>query len=128
MPNPHPVEAVEPRVLEPSPLMKICCADEVKTVVPDKAVDNEKSTSLTSWPAEVGFGSRSRRITVKNPSTVVNVAEALTLPSPTDDPGAVENVMVAPEANGLAINRQKTREVNFNAVSGISSYRVTLTL
>ena len=58
-------------------------------------------------------------MTVRNPLLVVNVADALTLPPGTDDPVGVENVMVAPEANGLAINKQKEREANLVDVSCI---------
>jgi len=119
VPNPHPVEMVEPRVLTPPASTNISCADELKTVVPGSAEESEKSTSLTSWPADVGFASRSRRMTVKSPSSVVNVADALTLPAGTDDPDGVENVMVAPETNGLTVNRQKKREANLHNVSCI---------
>ena len=125
VPKPHPVEVVIPSVLDLSALMNICCADESKPVVPGNREDNEKSTSLTSWPAEVGFASRSLRVTVRSPLVVTNMADALTLPSATVAPDAVKNVTVAPEAKGLAIKRQKEREANLHDVRCIAVPRPT---
>jgi len=100
-------------------LIVIWDADDPKVVVPDKAFDKEKSTSLTSWPALVGFASKSVSVIVNNPPVVVNVAEALTLPSATEDPAAVENVIVAAEANGLATKKQSKRDIAQQVLSFI---------
>jgi len=118
-PKAHPVEVVAPAVVVPSPLIVIWDADDPKVVVPDKASDKEKSTSLTSWPALVGFASKSVSVIVNNPPVVVNVAEALTLPSATEDPAAVENVIVAAEANGLATKKQSKRDIAQQVLSFI---------
>ena len=125
VPNPHPVVPMIPRVLELSALMNICCADEVKPVVSANSEDNEKSTSLTSWPTLLGSASRSLRVTVRSPLVVTNMADALTLPPATVAPDAVKNVTVAPEAKGLAIKRQKEREANLHDVRCIAVPRPT---
>lgn len=112
VPKPHPVEVVIPSVVDLSELMVICSADEVKPVVPVNSEDNEKSTSLTSWPTSEGFASKSLRVTLRVPLPVTKMADALTLPPATVAPDAVENVIEAPETNGLVIKRQNERKAN----------------
>ncbi|MEP6534145.1 MAG: hypothetical protein ABJF23_02420 [Bryobacteraceae bacterium] len=115
------MEPVLPKVLELSALIVICCADEEKVVVPAKIEDSEKSTSLTSWPAEVGFARRSLRVTVSEPALVVNMAEALTLPFATDAPEAVANVKEAPKALEAAIERKTERSRDLRLIRCICS-------